>query len=331
MESLPVTLTIGGDSFTVTAADVYPACAGSGKTTAKEALEKVPPEDLKKPVNPQIVAALANALWKQASDQPGYAGVKYDPTVPVTAADVSAWNQQNPDWVPNVQEFGNVNTDNGSTRMPMPNGSPGGGASPGGGTSPGTSPGTNPGTDPRPKPNPGPDPGTNPGADPKPKPNPSPDPGTNPGTKPNPGTEPGTDPGTDQRPKPNPGPDPGTSPGTNPGTNPGTEPGTEPGNGGKPTPPPDVCAKHPDISACAKLGAADAVDVGRNSKGISLGPISVGLNNGVCPAPYEVEVFGAPLRFSFDPMCQFAEKLRPLVLALGALLAGIIFVTGLVA
>ncbi|WP_268864533.1 virulence factor TspB C-terminal domain-related protein [Burkholderia pseudomallei] len=67
----------------------------------------------------------------------------------------------------------------------------------------------------------------------------------------------------------------------------------------------------------------------RESKSVSLAPISIGLTNGVCPHLYEVEVFGAPLRFDYAPICELAVKLRPLVLLLGALLAGLIFVTGL--
>jgi len=73
------------------------------------------------------------------------------------------------------------------------------------------------------------------------------------------------------------------------------------------------------------------VDVKRDSKGVSLSPISIGLNNGVCPQPYEVVVFDARLSFSYQPICDFAVKLRPLVLLLSALGAGLIFVMGLMA
>lgn len=45
---------------------------------------------------------------------------------------------------------------------------------------------------------------------------------------------------------------------------------------------------------------------------------------GRCPQPLEVEVFGAPLKFDYSPVCELASKLRTLVLLLGALVAGLI-------
>ncbi|WP_308726395.1 virulence factor TspB C-terminal domain-related protein, partial [Burkholderia thailandensis] len=110
-------------------------------------------------------------------------------------------------------------------------------------------------------------------------------------------------------------------------TNPGTDPGANP----SPKPDQKFCALYPDASACAPLGSANDVDVKRDSKSVSLSPISIGLTNGVCPQPLEVEVFGAPLKFDYSAVCELASKLRPLVLLLGALVAGLIFVTGLMA
>ncbi|WP_308411453.1 virulence factor TspB C-terminal domain-related protein, partial [Burkholderia pseudomallei] len=113
-------------------------------------------------------------------------------------------------------------------------------------------------------------------------------------------------------------------------TNPGT--GTNPGDGGgKPLPPPDVCALHPDASGCAPLGSANDVPVGHDSKSVSLSPVSVGLRNGVCPPPRQVTVLGAELSFSYEPICDFAIKLRPLILLGCALLAGLFFIMGLMA
>ncbi|AIO65297.1 neisseria meningitidis TspB family protein [Burkholderia oklahomensis] len=283
VRKMPTDVIAYGNRLTAFLSDMYPKCGREpnyreqGRSLpVTDALKLMPDSDRSKPINPAIVAALANALWQQASTQPGYQGVPYDPTYPITADDVTDWNRRNPQWVPSVDEFASVSPGGGSTRLPMPNGNPGTGTSPGTGTNPGT--GTEPGT------------------------------GTNPGTGANPGT--------------------GTHPGT--GTNPGN--GTNPGDGGgKPLPPPDVCALHPDASGCAPLGSANDVPVNRDSKSVSLSPVSVGLRNGVCPPPRHVTVLGADLSFSYEPICEFAIKLRPLILLGCALLAGLIFIMGFMA
>jgi hypothetical protein len=67
-----------------------------------KAVESLTAEQLAKPVNPQVVAAIADAAWKQAASQPGYPGLPYDAADPITVADAQVLQQQKPsDW-PNV-------------------------------------------------------------------------------------------------------------------------------------------------------------------------------------------------------------------------------------
>ncbi|WP_156437484.1 MULTISPECIES: virulence factor TspB C-terminal domain-related protein [Burkholderia] len=118
---------------------------------------------------------------------------------------------------------------------------------------------------------------------------------------------------------------------TNPIALPGQQsPGS--GNGGDGTPSTeatDICALHPDSSACAPLGSASEVDVSRKEQSVAISPRSIGLMSGSCPEPYQVSVMGADLSFSYEPICTVAIKLRPLVLILCALAAALIFCTGL--
>ncbi|AOK45562.1 hypothetical protein WT60_00850 [Burkholderia sp. MSMB617WGS] len=182
---------------------------------------------------------------------------------------------------------------------------------------------------PQPVPVPLPEPVPVPRPVPEPVPSPVPQPAPIPVPEPVPGPVPMPIPEPVPSPVPEPIPQPIPQPLPQPVPVPTPAPGTNPGNG-RPSRD-DICAMHPDASACAPLGSASDVAVNSNTKRISLSPLSIGLTKGVCPEPKRVVVFGSELSFSYEPLCEFALKLRPLVLLLGALLAGVIFVTGLAA
>jgi hypothetical protein len=59
----------------------------------------------------EAMAMIVNHLWKQAAAQPGYAGVPYSVTNPVTSAQVEAWAQTNPQAYPTVQALVSPVTD----------------------------------------------------------------------------------------------------------------------------------------------------------------------------------------------------------------------------
>jgi hypothetical protein len=62
-------------------------------------------------VSYEAMAMIVNHLWKQAAAQPGYAGVPYSVTSPVTVAQVQAWAQANPQAYPTVQALVSAVTD----------------------------------------------------------------------------------------------------------------------------------------------------------------------------------------------------------------------------
>jgi len=107
------------------------------------AISTLPDSDKAKPVNPLIVATIADNAWKQAASQPGYTGLPYDASDPITAADAQAWQQANPANWPTVGDAVSpqVSTDGASSPFSFSSSS----ASPGTGTGTGT--GTNTGTD----------------------------------------------------------------------------------------------------------------------------------------------------------------------------------------
>ena len=56
-------------------------------------------------LDPQIIADIANEFWKAAASAPGYNGLPYDATQPITSADAAAWQAANPGYWPNVGDF----------------------------------------------------------------------------------------------------------------------------------------------------------------------------------------------------------------------------------
>lgn len=88
------------------------------------------------------------------------------------------------------------------------------------------------------------------------------------------------------------------------------------------------CELYPSSLGCANLDTPAQEDMG-NAERIfsSINPFSIG-TSATCPAPLSASFLGQPLEISFDPLCQFANTLRPLIIALAWLSAGMIFVGG---
>lgn len=89
------------------------------------------------------------------------------------------------------------------------------------------------------------------------------------------------------------------------------------------------CKDKPDTLGCAKMsGTPDAGDMPSSERDIALiSPVSIG-GTGQCPAPLSAFFLGQRVEFSFDPLCEYANSLRPLVLTLAWLAAGVIFIGG---
>ena len=68
-----------------------------------DAITLIPQPELAQPVDPATMAMLINEIWREAAQQPGYAGLPYDATQPVQATDVEAWEAANPAAYPTVQ------------------------------------------------------------------------------------------------------------------------------------------------------------------------------------------------------------------------------------
>jgi len=85
----------------------------------------------------------------------------------------------------------------------------------------------------------------------------------------------------------------------------------------------DLCKDNPDILACAKpeLDTPDEEQLGNDDKDISITPEGFG-GGGSCPAPRHLA--GANVDFDFGQLCDGLSMLRPVIIAIAWLAAGLI-------
>ncbi|MBR7973942.1 hypothetical protein KDX01_12625 [Burkholderia vietnamiensis] len=99
---------------------------------------------LKQPLDPSTLAQLTNQTWQQASQQPGYQGLPYSVTQPITAQDVQPWALANPTAVPNIGDLFRPAVNPGVPTVTIsPTVQPGDVSAPNPGSNPGTTPGSN--------------------------------------------------------------------------------------------------------------------------------------------------------------------------------------------
>ncbi|MCD4500158.1 hypothetical protein [Chromobacterium vaccinii] len=158
---------VGGKCTSLGITPTSTSSSADGVKSLSDAVGGLPDSEKSKPINPALLAALANQLWKQAAQQPSYDGIPYSNIQPISAADAQAWQQANASYYPTVGDMtapmpsGGSGTTSGSPWAPLPPDSTGTQVSPGTGTgtvTPGGSTGTNPGAN-QPQLNLGPDPG----------------------------------------------------------------------------------------------------------------------------------------------------------------------------
>jgi hypothetical protein len=82
---------------------------------------------------------------------------------------------------------------------------------------------------------------------------------------------------------------------------------------------PDVCAQNPGSLMCADMGSGDYTDpvLPTQTRGLDFNPSSILGDSGVCPAPKVVTVLKTQVALSYEPTCDIASKLRPIVVLLG--------------
>ncbi|KWE56318.1 hypothetical protein WT53_17955 [Burkholderia sp. MSMB2157WGS] len=102
------------------------------------------PASLSQPLDPMTLAQLANQTWQQAANQPGYQGLPYSVTQPISYQDVQPWAMANPTAVPNIGDLFRPATDPGvSTVTISPTVQPGDVSAPNPGSNPSATPGSN--------------------------------------------------------------------------------------------------------------------------------------------------------------------------------------------
>lgn len=85
----------------------------------------------------------------------------------------------------------------------------------------------------------------------------------------------------------------------------------------------NLCEAYPDIIACAKFGEAEpAPALPESTVSLDFDPVTMTGEDGSCPAPIELPMFGGTYALSWQPICDFATGVRPVILVLGWIAAG---------
>lgn len=85
----------------------------------------------------------------------------------------------------------------------------------------------------------------------------------------------------------------------------------------------DFCKQNPDIVACKTLGPAlTATPVPNTDKAVTItASTGWGASNGACPAPGSFTAMGKTIPVPWDVFCQFAQGIRPFLIAVGYMIA----------
>lgn len=85
---------------------------------------------------------------------------------------------------------------------------------------------------------------------------------------------------------------------------------------------PDFCEEHPEILACQKLGdPEEPVELKNRIVPLTLKPAAGFSRGGGCPADRTLNVFGSTMTLSWRPICDLAEGVRPVIIAIAAISA----------
>lgn len=91
---------------------------------------------------------------------------------------------------------------------------------------------------------------------------------------------------------------------------------------------PTQCEKFPDSLGCSNLDQPTAEDLNTEDRNIDLiTPVTVG-GAGQCPQPQTLNLAGFSYELPFTALCTYANAMRPLILAVSWLTAGMIFIGG---
>lgn len=83
----------------------FPGDAIRPSLSPGDAIKGLPESELSKKLNPMLLAALANRAWQQAAQQPGYDGLPYPQSNPITSTEAARWAQAHPEYWPTVRDF----------------------------------------------------------------------------------------------------------------------------------------------------------------------------------------------------------------------------------
>ncbi len=88
---------------------------------AGQSVNDLPQSYTTQPLSDAQLAAIANAVWKNAAQANNRDAIPWPAANPITPADIAAWRSANPQLVPTVNDFISPVTAPGSSTVPIPN------------------------------------------------------------------------------------------------------------------------------------------------------------------------------------------------------------------
>lgn len=81
---------------------------------------------------------------------------------------------------------------------------------------------------------------------------------------------------------------------------------------------PDQCEKYPDSVGCMAQGSIPASDaIGTKTISVAaITPVSISSVGASCPAPFVISTSHGSISFDWEPLCRYADAMRPVVLAM---------------
>ncbi|MFD1245370.1 virulence factor TspB C-terminal domain-related protein [Paralysiella testudinis] len=110
-------------------------------------------------------------------------------------------------------------------------------------------------------------------------------------------------------------PIPGSPSTTTPGETKPTEPATASA--------PDICSQNPKSAMCADLGNADYEDpvIPSEQRKLDFQPANIFNTSGICPRPLSFDVMSKSFQISYQPMCDFAGMVRPMIIMMAMVIS----------
>lgn len=105
-----------------------------------------------------------------------------------------------------------------------------------------------------------------------------------------------------------------------------TQTGTRDKKDGSTPDAPDICAQNPDTVMCLEAGSdyKEDLEIPEEERNLEFKVKNIFKSTGTCPSPRKIELLGTDYEFTYQPLCDFAEKIRYMIIFLAVFMSMLI-------